>query len=152
MVSHSWFRRIHPGFTKCIARARRMLPNLAHSSAPTLRAYCRQLYRTLETQVMDFLIRARWYELDATRVGLSVSAAEVQRSYEHEKARRFTTPRAFDGGKWQAASVSLPKAELGTSWASNYLRRPDNLCGAARRTGRGRASGPRSSMDRARAS
>lgn len=73
-----------------------MLPNLAHSSAPTLRAYCRQLYRTLETQVMDFLIRARWYELDATRVGLSVSAAEVQRSYEHEKARRFTTPRAFD--------------------------------------------------------
>src|SRR5205807_8330453 len=47
-----------PQFTKCIANVRQAVPSLAKQSDKTLRGDCQQLFTSLSSQVMDFLVKA----------------------------------------------------------------------------------------------
>ncbi len=46
-----------PNFDKCVAQVRKQVPSLAKTATKTLRADCKQLFTSLSSQVMDFLVK-----------------------------------------------------------------------------------------------
>jgi parvulin-like peptidyl-prolyl isomerase len=74
-----------PNFNNCIAQARKEIPSLAKTPTKTLRADCKQLFTSLSSQVMDFLITAYWYQAEAAKQGIKVTDAEVQKAFEAAK-------------------------------------------------------------------
>src|SRR5437016_11827566 len=56
-----------PDFKSCIAQARKEIPTLASTPAKQLKADCGQLFTSLSSQVLDFLIKAYWYQAQADR-------------------------------------------------------------------------------------
>src|SRR6185437_6313194 len=64
-----------PNYTKCVADARKDIPSLAKTPAKTLKTDCSQLFTTLSGQVMDFLIKAYWYQADAHKLGINITDA-----------------------------------------------------------------------------
>jgi foldase protein PrsA len=85
-----------PNFTNCINEARKEIPTLAKTSAKTLRADCQQLFTSLSTQVMDFLIKSYWYQADAAKMHVSVTNAEVQNAYNTAKNQQYPTAAGFN--------------------------------------------------------
>jgi foldase protein PrsA len=85
-----------PQFTQCIADVRKAVPSLAKQTDKTLRTDCSQLFTTLSSQVMDFLIKAYWYQADAARLHLSVTNAQVQKAYNSAKQQAYPTQSAFN--------------------------------------------------------
>ena len=85
-----------PAYTKCIVQARERLPTLKHASKQTLEADCRQLYESLSSQVMDFLIKADWIQSDASRLGLLPSAAQVNDTFTKDKSTRFPGGKGYE--------------------------------------------------------
>src|SRR5207302_9711363 len=61
-----------PNFNSCINQARKEIPSLAKTATKTLRTDCKQLFTSLSSQVMDFLIKAYWYQADANQPGVKV--------------------------------------------------------------------------------
>jgi foldase protein PrsA len=84
-----------PGFTKCIAQVKKQVPQLAKSSDKTLKADCKQLFTSLSSQVMDFLIKGYWYQALATKLGIKVSDADVQKAFNTAKNQQFQTAAQF---------------------------------------------------------
>jgi foldase protein PrsA len=84
-----------PQFTQCIANVKKAVPSLAKQSDKTLRGDCQQLFTSLSSQVMDFLIKAYWYQADAARQGLKVTNAQVQKAYNQAKQQAYPTDSAF---------------------------------------------------------
>jgi foldase protein PrsA len=85
-----------PQFTKCIATVKQSVPSLAKQTDKTLRGDCQQLFSSLSGQVMDFLIKAYWYQADAARLGLKVSDQQVQQAYDKAKKQAYPTASAFN--------------------------------------------------------
>jgi parvulin-like peptidyl-prolyl isomerase len=85
-----------PQFTKCISTVRQAVPSLAKQTDKTLRTDCQQLFTSLSGQVMDFLIKAYWYQADAARLGLKVTDAQVQKAYATAKKQAYPTASAFN--------------------------------------------------------
>jgi foldase protein PrsA len=84
-----------PDFTQCIANVRKQIPTLAKTPAKTLRADCKNLFTSLSSQVMDFLIKAYWYQALAAREHISVSDAQVQKAFNVAKKQQFTTSTQY---------------------------------------------------------
>ena len=78
-----------PNFSNCIAEARQGIPSLAKTATKTLRTDCQQLFTSLSSQVMDFLIKAYWYQADANKLGVKVTDAEVQKAFLAAKNQQF---------------------------------------------------------------
>jgi foldase protein PrsA len=78
-----------PNFTSCIAQAKADVPALAKSSNATVRSECQQAFTALKAQVLDFLIKAYWYQADANKLGIKVSNAEVQQQFDAAKKSQF---------------------------------------------------------------
>ncbi len=78
-----------PNFTSCIAQAKADVPALAKSSNATVRSECQQAFTALKAQVLDFLIKAYWYQADAAKLGIKVSNAEVQQQFDAAKKSQF---------------------------------------------------------------
>jgi foldase protein PrsA len=85
-----------PNFNKCIAQARKDFPSLAKASVKTLRADCKQLFTSLSSQVMDFLIKAYWYQADASKLHVKVTDAEVQKAFTTARNQQFPNGKGFD--------------------------------------------------------
>ncbi len=85
-----------PQFAQCVANVKKAVPSLAKQSDKTLRSDCQQLFTSLSGQVMDFLIKAYWYQADAARQHLSVTTAQVQKQYAAAKQQAYPTAAAFD--------------------------------------------------------
>jgi foldase protein PrsA len=85
-----------PQFTKCIATVRQAVPSLAKQPDKTLRGDCQQLFTSLSGQVMDFLVKAYWYQADAARLGLKVTDQQVQQAYDKAKKQAYPTASAFN--------------------------------------------------------
>ncbi len=85
-----------PQFNQCIANVRKAVPSLQKQSDKTLRSDCQQLFTSLSGQVMDFLIKAYWYQADAARQHLSVTDAQVQKQYNAAKQQAYPTASAFN--------------------------------------------------------
>jgi foldase protein PrsA len=84
-----------PNYTQCIATARKDIPSLKKTAAKTLKADCSQLFTTLSGQVMDFLIKAYWYQADAHRAGIKLTDAQVQKALTTAKKSQFSTDAQF---------------------------------------------------------
>ncbi len=85
-----------PAFAACIAQVRRTEPSLDHTSAKVVKATCSELYRTLSSQVMAFLIQSQWYLDQAAHAGIRITDAQVTKTFEAEKAKSFPTAAAFN--------------------------------------------------------
>ena len=84
-----------PTFAGCVRQVRRQIPSLRGTPNRTIRADCGALFKALSSQVLDFLIRARWYELRATADGIVITDAQVKKRFEDNKRSRFKTDRQF---------------------------------------------------------
>ena len=84
-----------PEFTNCIAQARAKIPALKKTPVKTLKADCKQLFTSLSSQVMDFLIKAYWYQGTAHKMGIKLTDAQVQAALAKAKKGQFTTDAQF---------------------------------------------------------
>jgi foldase protein PrsA len=84
-----------PNFNGCIAQARAQIPNLKKTPAKTLKADCKQLFTSLSSQVMDFLIKAYWYQGTAHKLGIKLTDAQVATALTKAKAGQFKTDAQF---------------------------------------------------------
>src|SRR5437764_5929776 len=78
-----------PDFNGCVSQVRKQLPNLAKVPSKQLKATCKQLFTSLSTQVLDFLIRAYWYQADAAKHHMSVSSKAVQNAFNRDIQQQF---------------------------------------------------------------
>jgi foldase protein PrsA len=85
-----------PNFTKCITQVRAQIPTLKKTAAKTLKADCGQLFTQLSGQVMDFLIKAYWYQADAHRLGIKITTAQVNKALNTAKKAQFSTAAQFN--------------------------------------------------------
>jgi foldase protein PrsA len=84
-----------PNYTQCIADARKDIPSLAKTPVKTLKTDCSQLFTTLSGQVMDFLIKAYWYQADAHKAGIKITDAQIQKALTAAKKSQFSTDAQF---------------------------------------------------------
>jgi hypothetical protein len=85
-----------PRFARCIERVRRKIRRLAHLPARELRQDCRELFISLSGQVMDFLIKARWYEAQADQEHIVITEAQVLAAFRAAKREQFPTGKAWE--------------------------------------------------------
>lgn len=85
-----------PEFKSCIAQVRAQIPTLAKQPDKTIQSDCKQLFTSLSGQVMDFLIRAYWYQADAHKQNINVTDAQVQKAFQTAKKQQFPTDAAFN--------------------------------------------------------
>jgi foldase protein PrsA len=85
-----------PNFAGCVSQVRKQIPALAKTPTKTIRLDCSNLFTSLKAQVEDFLIKSYWYQGDAHKLGLSVSAATVQKELMSQRtAENLTSASAF---------------------------------------------------------
>ncbi len=70
-------------------------PALAKTADKQLKADCKQLFTSLSSQVMDFLIKGYWYQAQAAKHGIKVTDAQVQKAFDTAKNQQFQTPAQF---------------------------------------------------------
>jgi foldase protein PrsA len=84
-----------PQFKGCVAQVRAKIPTLAKTSDKQLAADCKQLFTSLSSQVMDFLIKAYWYQADAHKLHVTVTDAQIQKALAAAKKAQFPTNAQF---------------------------------------------------------
>jgi parvulin-like peptidyl-prolyl isomerase len=85
-----------PNFDQCVAQVRKQIPSLAKQKTKQLRTDCNQLFTSLSGQVMDFLIRAYWYQADAAKQKIKVTDAQVQSAFQKAKKQQFPNASQFN--------------------------------------------------------
>jgi foldase protein PrsA len=85
-----------PNFNKCIALVKQEIPSLAKTATSTLRSDCKQLFTSLSSQVLDFLIKAYWYQADAAKMGIKVTDSQVQQALNTAKNQQFPTAAGYN--------------------------------------------------------
>jgi foldase protein PrsA len=84
-----------PNFSQCIANVKKQIPQLAKTPDKQLKTDCSQLFSSLSSQVMDFLIKAYWYQAEAHNQKLNVSDKQVQKAFNTAKQAQFPTNAQF---------------------------------------------------------
>jgi foldase protein PrsA len=84
-----------PTFKGCIAQARKLVSAVSKQSDAQIRSECRNLFTSLSSQVMDFLIRAYWYQADAAKEHVTATPAQVQQRFNAERQAQFPTEAQF---------------------------------------------------------
>jgi parvulin-like peptidyl-prolyl isomerase len=84
-----------PSFKGCVAQVRKQIPSLAKTTDKQLARECGQLFTSLGSQVMDFLIKAYWYQAEAARLHIKVTDAQIQQAFQTAKQRQFKTDTSF---------------------------------------------------------
>jgi foldase protein PrsA len=84
-----------PQFAACISAARKEYPGLRKASEKVLRNDCQQLFTALDSQVMGFLITGYWYQLEAKRDHITVTASQVRSTFEKERKQAYPTTAAY---------------------------------------------------------
>lgn len=97
---------VPPSYTACIAHLQATAPKPAKGqSKPTaaqLKAQCEQQYKSLQQQVLGFLISSAWVLGEAESQGVKVTDAEVKKQFEQIKNQQF--PKAEEFKKFLATS------------------------------------------------
>jgi foldase protein PrsA len=95
-----------PSYTACIAHLQATQPAPAKGQAPPtqalLKSECEQQYKSLQQEVLGFLISSQWVIGEASSLGVSVSDKEVKKRFEQIKAQQF--PKASEFEKFLASS------------------------------------------------
>jgi parvulin-like peptidyl-prolyl isomerase len=84
-----------PGFSNCISQVRAQIPTLAKTADATIKKDCGQLFTSLNGQVMDFLIKAYWYQAEAHKLGIKITPAQVTAALNQAKKQQFPTAAQF---------------------------------------------------------
>jgi foldase protein PrsA len=88
-----------PNFTACIAHlqatAAKPAKGQSKPSAAQLRTQCEQQYKSLQQEVLGFLISSSWVLGEAENQGVKVSDAEVKKEFEKIKNEQFPKPAEF---------------------------------------------------------
>jgi foldase protein PrsA len=84
-----------PQFSHCVTQVRREVPSLAKTSSKQLRADCKQLFTSLSSTVMDFLIKGYWYQAEGARDHINVTNAQVQKAFVTARNAQFATTAEF---------------------------------------------------------
>jgi foldase protein PrsA len=89
-----------PNYTACIAHLKAVAPKPAKGqSAPTeaqLKSECEQQYKSLQTEVLGFLISSEWVLGEAAHLGVKVSDKEVEKQFATVKNQQFPKPAEFE--------------------------------------------------------
>ena len=85
-----------PAYKSCVAQGRKKVPDLKKASTKTLLANCRQIFLTLSSQAMDFLIKADWIQADGARHGIVPTAAQVAGVYTKAKQQQFPGGKGYE--------------------------------------------------------
>jgi foldase protein PrsA len=97
---------IPPEYTACIAHLQAIAPKpVKGQSAPTtaqLKSQCEQQYKSLQQEVLGFLISSEWVIGEANDLGVKVSDKEVKKQFEQIKSQQF--PKAAEFEKFLASS------------------------------------------------
>ncbi len=95
-----------PNYTACIAHLAATAPKPAKGqSAPTtkqLKSECETQYKSLQKEVLGFLISSQWVLGEASSLGVKLSDAEVKKEFAKIKAEEF--PKASEFEKFLASS------------------------------------------------
>jgi foldase protein PrsA len=95
-----------PSYTACIAHLEATAPKPAKGqSKPTsaqLKTQCEQQYKSLQQEVLGFLISSAWVLGEAESQGVRVSDSEVKKEFEKIKNQQF--PKAAEFQKFLASS------------------------------------------------
>lgn len=82
-----------PNYTKCIAAKRTQQPKPTagqpQQTDAQLKAACDQDYKSLQQQVMQFLISAQWIQGEANDLGIHVTDKDVQTEFQKQKKQSF---------------------------------------------------------------
>jgi foldase protein PrsA len=84
-----------PDFKNCIAQVRAQIPALKKTKDAQLKSDCKQLFTSLSSQVMDFLIRSYWYQADAHKLHIKLTNAQIQQALATAKKGQFSTAAQF---------------------------------------------------------
>jgi foldase protein PrsA len=95
-----------PEFTECIAQAKKTAAKPAKGQPKLTDAdykkQCQQQYNQLRDQVLGLLISFEWIQREAKEQGVSVTDAEVKKSFEEQKKQSF--PKDADYQKFLQTS------------------------------------------------
>jgi len=95
-----------PDYTTCIAHLAATSPKPAKGQkAPShaeLKSECEQEYKSLQTEVLGFLISAQWVLSEASSLGIKLTDAEVKKEFTRIKNEQF--PKASEFEKFLASS------------------------------------------------
>jgi foldase protein PrsA len=95
-----------PNYTKCIATLKAEQAKPAKGQTPPteaeLKTQCEQEYKSLQQQVLGFLISSQWVLGEAEHLGVHVSDAEVKKEFEKIKKAQF--PKAAEFEKFLSTS------------------------------------------------
>src|SRR5687768_7542073 len=84
---------VPPDFEECIAQKRKTAPKPAKGQPKTtdqqLKEQCKQEYESLRDQVLQLLVSFEWIQGEAEEMGVSVSDAEVKKSFDQQKKQSF---------------------------------------------------------------
>jgi foldase protein PrsA len=112
---------VPPEYTQCVANKRKTTPKPAKGQPKVtdeqLKAQCKQEYQQLRDQVLQLLISFQWLEGEAKAQGITVSDAEVKKSFDQQKKQSFPKDADYqkflkDSGQSEADVLLQVKADL----------------------------------------
>ena len=110
-----------PDYTECVANKRKTTPKPAKGQPKVtddqLKKQCQQEYQQLRDQVLQLLISFQWLEGEAKNQGITVTDAEVKKSFETQKKQSFPKDADYqkflkDSGQTEADILLQVKADL----------------------------------------
>ena len=106
-----------PGFATCITQARAQVPTLKKETVTQVRAACQSFFTQLSGEVMDYLIKAYWYQARAAKLGVAPTAAQITTQLNTEKKQEFKTSAAYtaylkESGETNADLLYQTRAQL----------------------------------------
>jgi parvulin-like peptidyl-prolyl isomerase len=94
-----------PKYRQCIARQKSLTKAVKGQTPPTeaqLKSQCEQQYKTLQQEVLGFLISSTWVLGEADSLGVKVTDKEVKKQFEKIKSQQF--PKAAEFQKFLKTS------------------------------------------------
>jgi foldase protein PrsA len=89
-----------PNYTACVAHLAATAPKPAKGqpapSTAQLKSQCAQQYKSLQTEVLSFLISSEWVLGEASSLGVKLSDAEVEKQFTKIKSQQFPKPAEFE--------------------------------------------------------
>ncbi len=91
-----------PKYTKCLATLNKAVAKMEHPPQVYEReVYCKESYKRLKTQAMQFLIQSQWVLQEAEDQDLTATDAEIRKAFEEQKK---SFPKEKDYRKFLASS------------------------------------------------
>jgi foldase protein PrsA len=90
---------VPPKYTACIAAAKAAAKPAKGQTPPTesaLKSQCEQQYKSLQQEVLGFLISSNWVIGEAKSLGVKLSDKEVKKQFEKIKTQQFPKAAEFE--------------------------------------------------------